>query len=518
MPHFILSLTIALLLPLSASAQCLLGAAGATPKKNHDLLSQLLSASNTCPTDVRALREQLSRDGLKLLPTMVANRGFHNPGAGSFSLFELAQGRSAKTGLILKEGDFFFGHFTEAKGASLELAQDPAPGALMVELIAWDPAKKLYNFYELIGAGTRGQWFYRGDSADIAADVSLLHLQKDPSKPVFGQRLRCSGCHTNGGPIMKELTLPHNDWWAPERPLLLGGRTPAEPMAEILKDIAPAQVLAHAVRAGMKQLTQKPSKGSLTERLRPVFCPVELNLASSPAPNEARPSSIEIPAGFFVDERLANGSVALSASAYESSLRAERFSFPETGALDGDHAWLTPVKAASDARLTDRLVEENVITKRFLYAMLAVDAANPVFSTGRCSLLKLVPEQVAPGWEQQFLERLQNAKGTNAFAAEAALNLTDPARTPTWFKARGEALLNACRARLGQGDSSPYVALLAQRREEARASEISRNPRGQILEPGFRVIFPEPASRPVPGRLRLNSDCEVVGLKDLGTK
>jgi hypothetical protein len=31
-------------------------------------------------------------------------------------------------------------------------------------------------------------------------------------------------------------------------------------------------------------------------------------------------------------------------------------------------------------------------------------------------------------------------------------------------------------------------------RKAAFASEISKNPRGQILEPGFRVIFPVPAA------------------------
>ena len=52
--------------------------------------------------------------------------------------------------------------------------------------------------------------------------------------------------------------------------------------------------------------------------------------------------------------------------------------------------------------------------------------------------------------------------------------------------------------------------LLAQRRAESFASEISKNPEGQILEPGFRVIFPKVTPAAKPGFLRLNEDCQVV--------
>ena len=75
----------------------------------------------------------------------------------------------------------------------------------MVELIAWDGDKQVFNFYEMIGDGRQGKWFYRGDSLDIQADVKFLHRQTGSGDPRFGSNLRCSGCHTAGGPIMKEL-------------------------------------------------------------------------------------------------------------------------------------------------------------------------------------------------------------------------------------------------------------------------------------------------------------------------
>ena len=52
--------------------------------------------------------------------------------------------------------------------------------------------------------------------------------------------------------------------------------------------------------------------------------------------------------------------------------------------------------------------------------------------------------------------------------------------------------------------------LLAQRRSEAFASEISKNIQGQILEPRFRVIFPKTKAAIAPGSFRLTEDCQVM--------
>jgi hypothetical protein len=53
------------------------------------------------------------------------------------------------------------------------------------------------------------------------------------------------------------------------------------------------------------------------------------------------------------------------------------------------------------------------------------------------------------------------------------------------------------------------MRLLAQRRAEVGASEISRDPLGHILEDPGRVVFPDVSPRPVPGRLILNGSCDV---------
>ena len=157
---------------------------------NQDLLARLLTTSSECPKDVFELRSLLKKTGLKIETTMVGNRGFHNPTEGSFSFFE-----------TVNNDELFFGHFTAVDGAgNIAANQEPSKGNLMIEAFAWDNAKGYFNFYELIGQGKTSQWFYRGDSADILADNANLHLQQNPAKPVFGERLRCSGCHMAGGP------------------------------------------------------------------------------------------------------------------------------------------------------------------------------------------------------------------------------------------------------------------------------------------------------------------------------
>jgi len=118
------------------------------------------------------------------------------------------------------ESEFFFGHFTAVGPENHPIAdQSNRQGALMGELIARDAKKGVFNFYELRGDRGKNRWLYRGDSLDIFADIQLLHRQQDPQHPVFGSRLRCSGCHMEGGPIMKEFSPPHNDWWRETRKL-----------------------------------------------------------------------------------------------------------------------------------------------------------------------------------------------------------------------------------------------------------------------------------------------------------
>jgi hypothetical protein len=431
-------------------------------------------------------------------------------------MFEMVSGRLAPLGIEVGDGEFFFGHFTARDGNKLIALQEPQD--LMVELIAWDPQKKLFNFYEVIGDGQRGQWFYRGDSLDIQSDITLLHRQKDPNNPQFGRRLRCSGCHIAGGPIMKELAAPHNDW-STARQLPLGNMKPDSELARILEGLVDADELAKNVNAGLSKLAgsdtfqQARKATSLQEQLRPLFCPVELNLESDPTPLDDKAGQVSVPSAFLVNPTLAQSSITIDHAQYEGALAAVNAVFPEIKPQrrDGDHAWLTPVKAFSDMLAVESLVKQGLIDPEFVSDVLAVDLTNPVFSKSRCGLIRLLPNNADPNWKETFKASLKSNAKTSPAAQELFTNLTDPARNAQFHQARGARLLRQCQDRLRTSDSvTSLYKLLAQRRAEAFASEISRNPRGQILEPGFRVIFSQ--TKPVirPSSFRLTDDCQVV--------
>lgn len=506
----------------SPSAALAMGCAvsGARSATLNDALFKALQAAPACPTNVHGLRAALAADGLGFVTAMVANRGFHNPGRGSFSFFEAVEGASRASGRVVGEGELFFGHFTAPAGQTLTLDQAPARGALMVELIAWDPAKRLFNFYEVIGDGTQGSWHYRGDSADIRADIAGLHRVRPAGTPPFGQRLRCSGCHLAGGPLMKEQLAPHNDWGRNEAPLPLGGRTPDASVAALLRMTQDASAFARRVNAGQRLIaaTQTPGQTrhavSLQEALRPLFCPIEVNFESDPMPHGTRVPATQLPARFALDPFLVEDAsvpgIAIPRAALLQALQQEGSRFPETNLPDGQHPWLVPVKALSDVLAVRAAIASGLIDAEFAADVAAVDLGNPAFSTARCNLLRFVPNTQTPDWRARFAANLA-AAAASAPAQEVHRNFADPTRHRAAHIQRARAQLSACQAKAEQpGLARSLLRLVAQRRAEVAASEISKNPRGQILEPGFRVIFPVLTNPATPGVLRLSESCDVV--------
>lgn len=314
---------------------------------------------------------------------------------------------------------------------------------------------------------------------------------------------------------MKELAAPHNDWWTTARPLPFGKWKPDADLARILQGLVDAGELAKSVKAGLSKLygsgkfQQAQRTLSLQEQLRPLFCPVELNLASASTPLDQNGPQIKIPSAFFVQPMLAQGSVTIVRAHYDAALAATRAKFPETSRADADHAWLTPVRAFSDSLAIASLVKQGLVDQEFVCDVLAIDLTNPLFSTARCSLLRMLPNNAAGDWQAAFKASLKASK--NPAAQELLSNLTDPSRNAKFHQDRAARFLNQCQNRLQTKDAViEMYRLLAQRRAEVRASEISKNPRGQILEPGFRVIFPVVTPAATPGRLRLTEDGKVM--------
>ena len=301
----------------------------------------------------------------------------------------------------------------------------------------------------------------------------------------------------NGALIQKELAAPHNDWWTTSRPLSQGSLTPDDTVGKIFQRLVDADELASLVRAGTQRLAASPGyrkalqERSMQEQLRPLFCPVELNIVSDPDPSDDQKPTIQIPQGFFADPRLGELSISIPRANYDRAVEQRRLQLPP-GRKDADHPWLTPVKANSDMVMVNSLVEMGVIDNEFVADVLAVDFINPLFSSSRCGLLTLVPEKGGP----DFLTRFQTAlKASSKPAAKELLdNLTDPKRDATFHRQQAAGYLNACLSRASQPEAaSEWLDVLVQRRAAVETDDFSRHPRGHITESPDLVVFPSPA-------------------------
>jgi len=478
----------------------------------QDPVVRALAAQSTCPKSPAEFTQALKRLGARMEPTMVNFAGFHSPEKGGFFIFEIVSSAGAPpSNFKVERGDLVFGHFADATpdGQLLSNERD-----LTIELIAWDPVKQFYNFYELVD----GTWSYRGDSKDILDDVRSLHRQRSDSTNPFGPGLRCAGCHINGGLLQKELTPPHNDWFRQGRPLPLKQLKPDAFIKGKLDDLVDAGELSKLVVASARRLATSPgyrkvleTRNSMQEQLRPLFCPMEVNIESDAAPFGDQKPTLQIPSAFFVDSRLATAAISVKRDHYVAALQKLHSHLPKTTPRreDADHGWLTPVKAHSDIALVDALIEAGVVDNEFATAVLAIDFANPAFSKTRCDLLKLVPDRPGPDFVARFRDAL---RGTSVpGAAELLDNLSNPARNAAFHRQRAQAFLSSCQ----QHSSEPemvlnWLRLLAQRRTEVSTSEISQKPVGfHILEDPGRVVFPstEPPARP--RGLTLTPTCQV---------
>lgn len=479
--------------PQTRAACSVSGATSSSAAVPGDLLFEMLAKAPVCPASVQELKRLLARDGIVPLPAMVANRGRNNPELGSFSFFEVVA--------VEKNAAIFFGHFTRIENAAVSLDQSPARGSLMVELIAWDKNKGLFNFYELIGDGQKGNWFYRGDSKDALDDNKDLYLNPPGDRPAFGNRMRCSGCHASGGPVMKELKLPHNDWWRTTRPLSLGTHEASREVASLEANLIDASQFADFVKRGINRLEASStyqvikSQRTLREQLRPIFCETEINLESSVQPSEAPALTVMLPTASIINPFLLEPSsqfeIEIDAAKYQQKLIEFGMQFPETDLADADHPWLVPVKGYSDHLAIASLISTKKINEKFALDVLSTDLSTPAFSAKRCALLKLVPNTV--DWKNEFMNRLKASPTPEA--RQLAEKMVDATKDAEWHRAFATKFIASKKAAVlkDEGLNSEFIHLI-ETRNAVFSSDISKNPLGQILEPGFRVIFPEPSA------------------------
>jgi len=297
-----------------------------------------------------------------------------------------------------------------------------------LEAWGWDNRNSRYNYYRLDRqTGEAGlTWKFRGSS--VGADAL--------SKTARGGT--CMRCHVNGGPVMKELPLPWNNWHSSKAPLdYLDGlgtgdwSIAADPRFRQLADALTLEV--DVIVPSIKQFNGRRVKalvralpGGATSEvtdarrlLKPLFVSTEYNLASARQPSGLHPfpavgtgpaEAVAVPDSFFLNANLFAGggplgyrglsaqdarefgSVLAITPAEYRQLVEDFHTTVGDAQFDTQFAWFTPEASHIDNHMVEVLVREGGITPEFAASVLAVDLETPVFSDARASLLlRFVP-------------------------------------------------------------------------------------------------------------------------------
>ena len=301
-----------------------------------------------------------------------------------------------------------------------------------IEAWGWDDKRSRYNYYRLDNEGGTVSWKFRGSSID--AD-KLTMAQRSGT---------CMACHINGGPVMKELPFPWNNWnsfqsqaeyltpgGANHWPIAEGTHLAALAGAEDMETdfILPAlrqfngRRIERVIRrnaAGAPVLIEGKQEVTDGRRaLRALFETTEYNAISSSAFSGLHPFStsssgapsgdVKVPDTFFLNANLlAGGGVPqyqglgiARARDFASLLKVKPQEYKKLVADtatklndtlgDSSFAWFVPEASHSDNHMVDSLIRGGLITQQFAAAVLAVDVENPVFSSKTPALLRFVP-------------------------------------------------------------------------------------------------------------------------------
>ena len=309
-----------------------------------------------------------------------------------------------------------------------------------IEAWGWDNFRGRYNYYKLDNSGTPDlafAWKFRASS--VGADVLT-----GPER-----RNSCLACHINGGPIMKELAFPWNNWhstvshadylispqgWpvARDRALARGRLKGAETLE--VDGIIPG-IKQFNTRRINQSLVRQDADGNIAVNaqgfaqvaegkrlLRPLFSTTEYNVISSGQksglhPFSAKPMTgpareVELPNTFFLNSNLiAGGTVAgyvglgiqeannfggiarVKPEEYKKLVENSQIALGGRRPADADFAWFVPEPSHIDNDMIDRLMQRGIVSRNFVASVLIIDLEKPVLSVDRESLLKFVPDR-----------------------------------------------------------------------------------------------------------------------------
>lgn len=346
-------------------------------------------------------------------------------------------------------------------------------GEKTVEAMGLGTRDKLpvFNFYKL----ESGAWSFLGDSIDLLAGPG-------PS----GARA-CATCHVSGAPIMKELRLPWVHWQNPDRHL---------------------ETLETKLRGGIdliagSRLAHLRASGTVEQMLEPLFCTHEFNLATARGnrPISEPEALAEVPMNLLsyrpvpmnLNEPVAAIEGELDA-AYRARLAAADVnqrveSSPGSPVRkDGEvvrdllFPLIYPETAAVDQAHVQLLVDQQIVSQRFVDDVTQIDFTRPVFSDQRCALLELAPDLPAadatPTAIVDGFRASLNAKkpgGLQPAEAELLASLEDGAGDDAHRQAQSariQAFDDACRKLSPEQLVDVAIKAASQLRAFARESDV----------------------------------------------
>lgn len=250
------------------------------------------------------------------------------------------------------------------------------------EMIAFDPAEGLFNYYETEG----DEVAFFGDSAQFVLDGSGS-----------GNVRRCAACHTGGGLVMKELARPWvhwpDDFETPGHAEIVAGN------ADVMGEAMGGEALEDMIREGntawnaTRIETVRAGLGTETtvaDLLRPLFCTVEVNLESNAPDTNIRSGRLS---EVVFDERFrAFKNIKFNGTVYDALIRANGQRMAFGGEIDTIGAMTRITRGAADADYEAQLIAASIVDEEFVEDVLFVDFTRAVFSDDRCGLLEFAPE------------------------------------------------------------------------------------------------------------------------------
>lgn len=281
-----------------------------------------------------------------------------------------------------------------------------------LQLMSWDTKHCAFNFYQRLN----DIWVWSGNS------FHSLESNTRAKGPFLG--------HINGGPVMKELKLPWQNWRSMDAQISPNIFPPDDPFVNhrFFKDpnlVKGGEIFEKIVEAAFGIWNDcRINQGMIENKvknfhffLRQVLEATNVNLISSAKSFDSidEDSTIILPFSFFANTEALNivglntilPPVKVSGKLYLENLKKFDFALKSDGVkLPGDthFAFFVPEPAAEDNDLLRKIISKEMLSERLAACLLMVDFSNPIFSIRRAKLSQYIPEEIIVGNKGQALD------------------------------------------------------------------------------------------------------------------